>query len=192
MTAVHDARRQKSRMTRVKFSIEKEFLRPVLFRSPAWKAKAMSKKRPPRLSPRTYIACCSYHAEGEHPAECTFQLVLAASTPQAALNACRKRIVELQKHDDSYIHDTRAVYLNGLVEVSAAPKVPVLVNYLSHHAKGAQYTVGCLIPDQGGTPGVDGFGLEPDDGKTRTVKPFVSFRRKGARSRDVKAHATRA
>lgn len=99
----------------------------------------------------------------------SFQLVLRAKTPKAALDACRRRLRELRT--SSSLFDTPcSIYLDHLIAIEGVGTTPALVNYVSKlpNERGVVGEILCAVPEQKDAQ-VDGFGWEGDDG------PFLDF-----------------
>lgn len=99
----------------------------------------------------------------------SFQLVLRAKTPKAALDACRRRLRELRT--TTGLFDTPcSIYLDHLIAIEGVGSMPALVNYVTKlpSKSGVVGEVLCAVPEQNDAP-VEGFDWEGDDG------PFLDF-----------------
>ncbi len=127
----------------------------------------------PASDGRLWLACFQADDAGlpdvPHQTE-SFQLVLRAKTPKAALDACRRRLRELRT--TTGLFDTPcSIYLDHLVAIEGVGSTPALVNYVSKlpTSGGAVGEILSAVPEQEHGQ-VEAYVWEGDDDG-----PFLDF-----------------
>ena len=124
-----------------------------------------------------YLGCFSADSFGKKEKSSTFQVVVEAASPEAALDCCEQRIASLEKE---LFTEPTTIYLLGLLQLGGSLEKGVLVNYESGPA--STWTVGSLLPQS--MKGVTGFGWHDNEGKkgakNKAMHPFLELGAKPA------------
>jgi hypothetical protein len=128
-----------------------------------------------------YLLCFHFDELGERNRTGSFQMVVEAGDPLAAVNLCRSRLRALKKMGDLFTEPT-TIYIEGVFGLSGSFSRPVMVNYdVGDTPIDPAARICSLVPTQRGVPDLNGWGFDPDssvkpgpDG-SRVESPFLDF-----------------
>jgi hypothetical protein len=154
--------------------LKKANVKPTARRSGGEKeAKSRRKPRPAGTDECLYLGCFffdDYLNDKEY--EGTFQMVVAAATPEQAVERFRKRLRAIQRLG-TVLTSPSTVYLQGFVPLDGSFREGVLVNYEARPSPDPpDYQILNMAPEQG----IEGLGcFQLADDENDCIQPFVDF-----------------